>query len=416
MKDELLKRFFQYVKIDTQSREDAGDQYPSTEKQKDLGRVLVEELKGLGLQDVVMDSYGYVTGKLSGNLSEADNKKVPVIGLLGHLDTSPEVSGKNVKPVLHENYQGQDIVLPGDKTQIIRTADNPDLKEKAGEDIISSDGTTLLGADNKAGIAEIMTTLSYLQSHPEIKHGELRIAFTPDEEVGQGTKYFNAKKFGAEIAYTVDGEKAGDVENETFNAASALFTIQGINVHPGYAKDKMVNAIRIASELVEAIKDYPAPENTEKHEGYIHPYVIQGGVGETTVKMLLRDFEMSGIEQKEELLKSIQKELSLKHPEAKIELKLERQYKNMRFVLEKHPDVVENALEAVQRTGLKPRLQIIRGGTDGARLCYEGLPTPNLFTGGHNFHSKSEWISVQDMEKAVKTLVNLVQIWVEKCV
>lgn len=416
MKNELLERFFRYVKIDTQSKEDAGDQFPSTEKQTNLGRLLVEELKDLGLQDVEMDSYGYVMAGLPGNLSEDENEKVPVIGLLGHLDTSPEVSGKDVKPALHENYNGQDIILPGDKTQIIRIADNPDLQKKTGEDIVTSDGTTLLGADNKAGIAEIMVLLSFLKHNPDIKHGKLRIAFTPDEEVGQGTKYFDMKKFGADVAYTVDGEKAGDVENETFNAASALFTIRGINLHPGYAKDKMVNAIRIASELVQSLKDYPAPENTEKREGYIHPYIIQGGVGETTIKMLLRDFEMAGIEQKEELLRSRQQELSQKYPDAQIELKLERQYKNMRFVLEEHPDTVENALEAVKRTGLKAELQIIRGGTDGARLCYQGLPTPNLFTGGHNFHGKLEWISVQDMEKAVETLVNLVQIWVEKSV
>ncbi len=411
---EMVERFERYVKIDTQSEEEAGDLYPSTEKQKDLLRLLVQELKNLGLDDAVMDEYGYVMATYPGNLSESENSKVPVIGLLAHVDTSPEVSGKDVKPIHHKNYQGGNIPLPGDTSVVLKPEDNPELPKKVGHDLITSDGTTLLGADNKAGIAEIMTLLTYLKKHPEVKHGNLRIGFTPDEEVGNGTQYFDVKKFAADFAYTIDGETLGQVENETFNAAAAVFKVKGIGVHPGYAKDKLVNAIRIVAEIIEAIKDDPAPETTEKREGYLHPYVLNGGTEEATVKMLIRDFEMSGVEEKEKQLQSIRDEIAARHPKAEIELELSRQYKNMRFKIEEKPEVVEYALEAVKRAEIEPELHIIRGGTDGARLCYEGLLTPNIFTGGHNFHSKQEWVSIQDMGKTVETLLNLVQVWVEK--
>ncbi len=410
----LLERFYRYVKMDTQSEEDVQDRYPSTEKQKDLSELLVKELKALGLQDAEMDEYGYVMATYPGNLPEAQAAHVPTIGFLGHVDTSPEVSGKDVKPILKENYQGGDIVLPGDSTQVIKAEDNPELKNNIGNDIITSDGTTLLGADNKAGIAEIMTMLEVLTKNPEIKHGNLRIGFTPDEETGSGTKYFDVKKFAADFAYTVDGGTVGEIENETFNASAAVFKIFGVNVHPGYAKGKLVNGIRIVADIIKLLESEPAPETTEKREGYLHPYVIQGGVEEVTLKLLIRDFDMEGVEEKSKRLKAIQKEVADKYPKAKVDLEINESYKNMRYKLDEEPRVIEYALEAVKRTGIEPKLQLIRGGTDGAKLSFQGLLTPNIFTGGQNFHSKLEWVPVQWMEKAVETLIQLMQIWVEK--
>lgn len=416
MSKNMVDRFFRYVKIDTQSQEDVEDRYPSTEKQKDLLRLLVDELKELGFKDAEMDKYGYVMATFQGNLPEEENEKVPVIGLISHVDTSPEVSGKNVAPIIHEKYSGGDIVLTKDKSQVIRFDENPGLKEHIGDDIITSNGTTLLGADNKAGIAEIITALEYLKEHPEIKHGILRIGFTPDEEVGNGTKYFDVKKFNADYAYTVDGETVGEIENETFNAALATFTIHGVNVHPGYAKGKLVSAIRIMSEVITNLSEDPAPETTEKREGYLHPYVIEGGVEKVTLKVLIRDFDKDGMKSKSVRLNEIRDKIAAKYPKAKVDLKIKEQYENMHVKIKENPKVVDYAMEAVKRTGITPKLQIIRGGTDGARLCFEGLLTPNIFTGGHNFHSKLEWISIQGMEKAVETLVNLVQIWVEKSI
>ncbi len=411
---EMVERFFRYAKIDTQSQEEVEDRFPSTEKQKKLLNLLVEELKELELPEVQMDANGYVTATFPSNLSATDKGKVPVIGLIAHVDTSPEVSGKNVKPVMHEDYHGEDLQLPGDKTQKITVADNPELKEHIGNDIITADGTTLLGADDKAGIAEIMTALQYLKEHPEIKHGKLRVAFTPDEEVGNGTKYFDVEKFGADYAYTVDGETAGEIENETFNAALATYTAKGVNVHPGYAKDKLVNAIRIMSDVIVLLGQEPAPETTEKREGYLHPYVCEGNVESATLKVLIRDFTKEGMAQKKERLQEIQNEINQKLTKAQLDLNIKDQYQNMKVKLDEKPEVVEYALEAVKRTGSEPQLQSIRGGTDGARLCFMGLLTPNIFTGGHNFHGKQEWIAIQDMEKTVETLVNLVEIWAEK--
>ncbi len=413
MKEQMIERFYRYVKIDTQSREEA-DVYPSTEKQKTLLKLLVDELKETGLQDASMDEYGYVMATLPSNLSRDETVKVPVVGLLAHVDTSPEVSGKDVKPALHAGYKGGPVQLPGDTSIHIDPEDNPELPKKTGHDIITSDGTTLLGADNKAGIAEIMTLLQYLKEHPEIKHGTLRIGFTPDEEVGMGTRYFDVKKFGADFAYTVDGETLGEVENETFNAASAVFTVKGVGVHPGYAKGKLVSAIRVVAEIIHELKNDPAPETTEKREGYLHPYVLNGSTEEASVKLLIRDFEMSGIDEKIKRLNNVRDKIASDYPKAEIDLEISHQYKNMRLILEKKSEVVDYALEAVKRAGVEPQLHIMRGVTDGARLCYEGLPTPNIFTGGHNFHSKQEWVSVQDMEKSVETLIQLVQIWVEK--
>ncbi len=414
MNKDILKRFFRYVKIDTQSKEGVVDHFPSTEKQKNLSKILVKELKNIGCKDAEMDTYGYVTGTYESNLTKREADSIPVIGLLAHVDTSPEVSGKNVKPVIHKNYQGEDIHLSGDSSQIIKVKENPELKKYTGEDIITSDGTTLLGADDKAGIAEILTMLQYLNEHPEIKHGTLKIGFTPDEEVGRGTEYFDLKRFGADYAYTIDGGKAGDIENETFNASAAEIIVTGKNVHPGYAKNKMINSIKIIAEIIQKIKKEPAPEKTEKREGYLHPYQLQGSVERSVIKILLRDFELKGNEEKAEKLNKICKSIQKKYPGANIEISIKEQYKNMRLKLEKEPKVTEYALQAVKQAGLKPKLHIIRGGTDGAKLCYKGLLTPNIFTGGMNFHSKTEWIPVPAMEKTVETLINLVQIWAEE--
>ncbi|MBP7886341.1 MAG: peptidase T [Candidatus Marinimicrobia bacterium] len=414
MNKEILEHFFRYVKIDTQSQEDVTDRYPSTAKQLDLAKILVKELIDLGLKDAAMDEFGIVMATLPSNLAPTEAARIPVIGLIAHLDTSPEVSGKDVKPIIHQNYRGGDIKLPGDPNVIIRQSENPILAEKIGEDIVTSDGTTLLGADDKAGIAEIMSFLSYLQKHPDIKHGTLRIAFTPDEEVGAGTDHFDVKKFGADFAYTVDGETVGEIEIETFNASAGIFTVHGINVHPGYAKGKMVNAIPIAAEIVRLIDREPSPATTEKREGYLHPYVIEGGVEKVTLRVLLRDFDADGIRAKTVRLNEIRDQVASQFPRARIELEVKESYKNMYVKLAENPKVIEYALEATRRAGIQPKTQIIRGGTDGAKLCFMGLPTPNIFTGGHNFHSKQEWISVQDMEKTVATLVNLVQVWVEK--
>ncbi len=406
----FLDRFLTYVKFDTQSSEES-DTYPSTEKQKELGRHLVKELKELGLQDVEMDEHGYVFATLPANV----DYDVPVIGLISHMDTSPEVSGANVNPIIHENYQGQDIVLPNDPEQVIKFDQNPELKHCIGKDIITTDGTTLLGADDKAGIAEIMGTLQYLIENPEIKHGTIRVAFTVDEEVGTGTQYFDVKKFGADYAYTIDGESLGEIEDETFCADTAYVTIKGVNVHPGYAKGKMINGIKIGAELIERLpKDRMSPETTEGREGYLHPHAFKGSVELTEITFLVRDFTVEGLEEKEKFLKDLCDELSQKYQPATVTMKVEESYRNMKYKIDEDPKVVEYAIEAVKRAGIEPRHSLIRGGTDGSRLSFMGLLTPNIFTGGHNFHSKKEWICIYDMEKAVETLVNLVQIWAEK--
>jgi len=406
----FLDRFTHYVQYDTQSSEES-ETYPSTMKQLELSKRLVSELKELGLKDVELNEHGYVFATLPSNVDHP----VPTIGLIAHVDTSPDVSGKNVKAVIHNNYQGGDIILPADKSQIIESANNPTLKNCIGHDIITSDGTTLLGADNKAGIAEIMGALAYLIQNPEIKHGKVRIAFTVDEEVGTGTKYFDVKKFGADFAYTIDGETAGEVEDETFCADTAMVKVKGVNVHPGYAKGKMINGIKIAAEFIERLpKDSLSPETTEKREGYLHPNTIKGGVELTEITFLVRDFTVDGLKEKETYLQNLAAELSQKYSPAYVDVEIKESYRNMKYKLDEHPQVVEYALEAVKRAGLKPVKNLIRGGTDGARLSFMELPTPNIFTGGHNFHSQKEWISVQDMEKAAETIVHLLQIWVEK--
>lgn len=406
----VVERFLRYVKYDTQSSEESTT-FPSTEKQKILGQVLAEELKEIGMQNVELDEFGYVYAELPSNTE----KDVPPIGFLAHIDTSPEVSGANVNPIIHKNYDGGKIVLPADPTQVIDPEEHPDLKEQIGNDIITADGTTLLGADNKAGVAEIVDAMRYLIQHPEIKHGPIKVCFTPDEEVGRGTEKIRLDRFGAKYAYTVDGESLGEIENETFCADTVILTIQGFNCHPGYAKNKLVNAIKIAADFIDALpKDSLSPETTEGREGYVHPYVLNGGVDVTTIKILIRDFEESGLKEKEAFLKALAEEIVSKYPKASFKFDVQEFYRNMRYVLDQYPQVVQYALEAVERAGVKPKLNIIRGGTDGSRLSYMGLPCPNIFAGEHAFHSRLEWVSVQDMQKAVDVIVNLCKIWEEK--
>ena len=412
IKDDLIERFIRYVKIDTQSQEDV-EQIPSTKKQFDLANILVKELKELGLEDANVDSHSYVMATLPGNLSPVENDKIPKIGFIAHLDTSPEAPGENVNPIIHKNYDGKDLKLPKNNI-ILKPEENPHLKDCIGGEIITSDGSTLLGADDKAGIAEILSSLVYLKKNPDIKHGDIKIAFTPDEEVGRGADLFDVKKFNADLAYTLDGSIMGEIENETFNAYSANISVKGFNVHPGDAKDKMVNSMRIAAHLISQLPENRLPETTEQREGYIHVHNIKGSVDETIIKLLLRDFEMDGIKESEKILQSIIANTKKTFPKSDIQLETKESYLNMKYKLDENPDVVELALEAVKRSNIKPILGLIRGGTDGARLSYMGLLTPNIFTGGQNFHSVSEWIPVKAMIKATETAVNLIKIFVEK--
>src|SRR3990172_2987258 len=405
-----LDRFLKYVTFDTQSSEES-DTVPTTEKQKRLGEYLVKELEDIGLNDAAMDQWGYVTATLPGNVDH----HVPVIGLIAHLDTSPDVSGENVQAQIHKNYQGGDIVISRERDIVLKESENPELKQQIGHDIITSDGTTLLGADNKAGIAEIFDATHHLITHPEIKHGTIKVAVTTDEEVGKGADHFDIPKFGADYAYTIDGETVGEVEDETFCADTAIITITGVNVHPGYEKKKLVNAIKIAAEIMGGLpKDRLSPETTEKRQGYLHPNNITGNVEQAVVKFLVRDFTVEGLQENEAFLRELADKVMAKHPKAKMDFKIDEYYRNMKYKLDEDPKVVEYAVEAVKRAGLTPIRNIIRGGTDGARLSYDGLLTPNIFTGGHNFHSRQEWISVQDMHKAVDVIVRLIQIWQER--
>lgn len=406
----MVERFCRYVRIDTRSAEDS-DTYPSTPGQLDLCRLLQQELTALGLADVELTEHGYVFATIPANI----DRSVPVIGLIAHVDTSPEVTGTNVQPVIHRQYQGGEITLPGDRTQVIRPGENTALADCLGHDIITSDGTTLLGADNKAGVAEIMTAVAYLLSHPEISHGPIRVAFTVDEEVGTGTKYFDVEHFGARYAYTIDGGTAGEIEDETFCADSVTISLKGINMHPGYARGKMLNSQRIAAEFIDFLpKDTMSPETTSGREGYVHLHAIAGTVEETVLKFLIRDFTVEGLSDKEEMMRIILAALKVKHPRLEYTFDIEESYRNMKYVLDEHPQVTAYAVKAIERAGLSPRQGLIRGGTDGARLAYMGLPTPNIFTGGHNFHSKTEWISIQDMTRSVETIIHLVSIWSEE--
>ena len=415
MKEKALEKFLRYAKIDTQS-DDKSETYPSTEKQYDLLNLLVEELKELGVKQVELDKYGYVMATIPSNIPESNPAygKVPAIGFIAHVDTSPDASGKDVKPQVIENYQGGDIRLPGDPSMTIKESENKKLKNCIGHTIVTSDGTTLLGADDKAGVASIMTAAEYIMKNPDVLHGDIKIGFTPDEEIGKGTEHFDIQKFGADYAYTIDGELPGELNKETFSANSAIITIHGRDIHPGAAKNIMVNSIRAMADIIARTPKDMAPETTEGYEPYIHPYQLEGSVVKSTLKILLRDFETSGLEKQKEMLEKIIKEVEELNPKVKIELKIIEMYRNMREKLDENPLVLDCLWEAATRAGAEPFWEPIRGGTDGSRLTELGLPTPNIYAGGQNFHSRNEWMSVDGMMKAVETIKNLIGVWVEK--
>lgn len=408
--DDLLARFLRYVAIDTQSDPESSS-YPSTAKQLDLLRLLKEEAQAMGLSDVELDSYGYLTARLPSNVDH-DTKTV---GFIAHVDTSPELSGKDVKPIVHKNYQGQDIVLPDRKKTVIRFAENEELREQIGNDIITASGTTLLGADNKSGVAAIMTAMQYLIEHPEIKHGDIKIAFTPDEEVGDGTKFFDISKFNAYCAYTIDSSTRGMLDTETFSADAMTITFDGRNTHPGYAYRRMINAIKLTADFVERLpKDGLAPETTQQREGFVHPIDVRGGVDSCTLQFILRDFDEKKLEEKKALLLKLAQETVDAHPGSSFKHTHKTQYRNMRSVLDKYPEVVAYAQRAIKEAGLELREKAVRGGTDGSQLSLNGLPTPNIFAGEHNYHSRYEWVSVQDMLKSAEVIVRLSSIWSEQ--
>ncbi|HTA60825.1 MAG TPA: peptidase T [Bacteroidia bacterium] len=404
----VSERFLRYVKIDTQSDPESTTT-PSTEKQFFLGKLLAEELKQMGLTDAHIDEHCYVYATLPANTT----KKVPVICFCSHMDTSPDCSGANVNPVVHKNYKGGDIVLPNDSTQVIKFNQHVDLKNQLGNDIITTDGTTLLGADNKAGVAEIMDAINYLIAHPEIKYGAIKVLFTPDEEIGRGVDKVNIKKLAADFAYTMDGETLGHIENETFSADGVTITIKGVPTHPGFAKDKMQHAIKIAAEIIANIPKDKTPETTEKKQPFMHPTAINGGLEQVVIKFIIRAFDTPTLHALEAELKQITEKVIAKYNKSSFTFDVQEQYRNFREVLDKHPQIIEHAVEAVKRTGVTPVLSSIRGGTDGSRLSFMGLPCPNIFAGEHAFHSKQEWVSVQDMQKAVQTIVHLAAIWEE---
>lgn len=406
------ERFLRYVQIDTQSDPQSGS-HPSTAKQKDLSNLLARELKQIGLADAHADEWGYVYATIPSNT----DKKVPVICFCSHIDTAPDCSGTGVKPIVHKNYHGQDIVLPDDKTQVLRLEEYPYLQKQIGNDIITASGTTLLGSDDKAGVAEIMDMVNFLQTHPELKHGEIKILFTPDEEVGRGTAKVDLQKLGADFGYTLDGGEAGSLEDETFSADGVTLIIHGVIAHPGYAKGKMVNAMKIAGQiLAELPKDRLSPESTEGKRGFIHPVRVEGLAEKCTIEFIIRDFETPGLKKKEDFLRTLVEETIRFHTGSSFEFHVTEQYRNMKEVLDLHPDIVEYAKIAIARAGLEVKMESIRGGTDGSRLSFMGLPCPNLFTGMQAIHSKLEHISVRDMNKAVETLVRLVQVWEEKSI
>jgi tripeptide aminopeptidase len=406
----VLDRFLRYAAYDTQSDESTHT-YPSTERQLVLLRDLTAELRGLGLTDAAMDPHGYVTATVPATTRRA---RVPTIGFIAHVDTSPEMPGAGVKPIVHRGYDGRDLVLPDDPSVVLHLADNPMLAEQLGNDIVTASGTTLLGADNKAGVAEIVSAAAHLVAHPEIPHGAVRIAFTPDEEIGRGTRHFDVAAFGAVCAYTMDGGSRGEIEVESFSADAMTVTFHGFNTHPGYAKGRMVNAIKVAAAFVDRLpRDAMSPETTSGHEGFVHPYVVQASVDRTSVKLIVRDFVTDALKEKEEAIERLAGAAAAEFPGSRVELLVEEQYRNMREVLDRQPHIAERARAAIRRAGLEPRSRLIRGGTDGSRLSFVGLPAPNLFAGEHNFHSRLEWVSVQDMEKAVEVIVHLCQVWEE---
>jgi tripeptide aminopeptidase len=407
---DLLERFLSYTRIDTGSSEDS-ETFPSTVKQLDLAKKLRQELMDIGLSDAIVNEHGYVLATLMSN----QTGPMPTVALIAHMDTSPDVTGAGVDPIINKEYDGTDIFLSLDRKVVLKIEENPALKEKVGNIIITTDGTTLLGADDKAGVAEIMSAINYLSDHPALPRPRIRIVFTPDEEVGHGTDKLTIDEIGADFGYTVDGETAGEIDDETFCADMVNIRVCGINVHPGKARGKMVNAIKIAAEILERFpRDSLSPETTEGQEGYIHPHFMSGTVEESNVTVLIRDFKEEGLKDKEDFILSLVVEARRRHPKATIFFDVEKSYRNMKAVLDRHPAVVETAEEAIRLSGLVPVRASIRGGTDGARLSYMGLPTPNLFTGGYNFHSRYEWIALEDMEKAAEVIVRLMGLWAEK--
>jgi tripeptide aminopeptidase len=406
----VTERFLRYVVIDTQS-DASSSTCPSTEKQKDLGRLLASELKAIGLADAHLDEHGYVYATIPANTG----KSVPVICFCSHMDTSPDCTGTNVKPQIVKNYRGGDIALPADPVQVIRVAEHPELKNQIGNDIITTDGTTLLGADNKAGVAEIMDAAHFFINNPQVKHGTIKILFTPDEEIGRGVDKVDLKKLGADFAYTIDGETAGHIEDETFSADGATITIEGVSTHPGFAKGKMEHAIKIAAAIIDRLpKDTCSPETTEDKQGFLHPIGISGALEQATIGFIVRDFTNEGLKEKERLLENIVRDVMKDYPRSTYKMQVKEQYRNMKQVIDRHPEIVEYAIEAIRRAGLEPHRSSIRGGTDGSRLSFMGLPCPNIFAGEHAFHSRLEWVSRQDMEKAVQTIVHLATIWEER--
>jgi tripeptide aminopeptidase len=404
------ERFLRYVQVDTQS-DPQSSSFPSTEKQKDLGRILADELKQMGIADAHMDEWGYVYATIPATTA----KKVPVICFCAHVDTASDCSGTNVKPLVHKNYRGDDIVLPDDKTQVLKLSEYPYLQTQIGNDIITASGTTLLGGDDKAGVAEIMDLANFLVTNKDIKHGEIKILFTPDEEVGRGVAHVDMKKLGADFGYTLDGGERGSLEDETFSADGVQVIIHGVIAHPGYAKDKMINAMKIAGRILDALpKDRLSPESTEGKRGFIHPVRVEGIAEKCTIEFIVRDFETAGLKKKEDFLRTLVEETVRVHPKAGVDSIVTEQYRNMKVVLDVHPHVVEYAKEAIARAGAELKMESIRGGTDGSRLSFMGLPCPNLFAGEQAIHSKLEFISIQDMNKAVETMVHLTQVWMEK--
>ena len=415
MPQSALERFLRYARIDTQSQDDS-ETYPSTKKQFDLLNLLLAELKEIGVSDATIDQYGYVMGTIPSTLPDSHpaRGRVPVVGFIAHVDTSPSASGADVKPQVIRNYQGGDIVLPGDSSVVIREKENPELEKNKGKTIVTSDGTTLLGADDKAGLAIIMAAAERLLADPSIPHGDIRIAFTPDEEIGAGTRHFDLKKFGAAYAYTLDGDTPGELNKETFSANLAVITVTGRNIHPGTAKGIMVNSIRAMADIIARMPKDIAPETTEGYEPYIHPHALEGAEAKSTLKILLRDFRTPGLDVLRQKLEEIIAEVRPLHPKATIELKIIEQYRNMKDHMGSDTRLLDYLWEATSRAGLEPRWVPIRGGTDGSRLTEKGLPTPNIFTGGQNYHGPTEWLSVWGMDKSVETVLHLVQLWAEQ--
>ncbi len=405
---QLLQRFIRYVAIDTGSDENSGS-FPSTARQWDLLRLLEKEMKELGLEEVSLDEKGYLFGSLPSNLP--DGKEAPVIGYLAHIDTYGGTSGKDVKTRVIQSYGGGDISLPGKPGALLKVEENPLLERCIGHTLITTDGTTLLGADDKAGVASIMTTADWFIHHPEVPHGKLRIGFTPDEETGNGTRFFDVKRFGAYAAYTFDGSALGEIEDETFCGDSASVKVTGYDIHPGLAKDKMINALRVLADIINHLPASYLPETTEGRESYLHPIAMSGEVGEATLQLIVRGFTVEDLHAREQDLIKVAKEAESAFPGAKVDVDISESYRNMKVVLDKYPKIVELAMEAVRKTGTEPTLAYIRGGTDGSALCFKGLPAPNIFTGGMNYHGVKEWASLNWMAKSVETGLYLANLW-----